>query len=52
MQRQMPITLQPLALNSLKDMTQVNEIDYAADFDSLYSRMDDFNKFFNTGKIS
>ena len=40
------------ALNPLKDMTQVDEIDYTTDFDNLYSRMDDFNKFFNTGKRS
>ena len=33
-------------------MTQVNEIDYTADFDNLYSRMDTFDKFFKTGKIS
>ena len=52
MQCQMTITPQPLALNPLKDMTQVDEIDYMADFDNLYSRMDDFNKYFNTGKIS
>ena len=32
----MPITPQPLALNPLKDMTQVDEIDYTADFDNLY----------------
>ena len=48
----MTITLQPLALNPLKDMMQVDEIDYTADFDNLYSRMDNFNKLFNTGKIS
>ena len=48
----MPITPQPLALNPLKDMAQVDEIDYMADFGNLYSRMDDFDKFFNTGKIS
>ena len=43
MQYQMPIMSQPLALNPVKDMTQVDEIDY---------RADDFDKFFNTGKIS
>ena len=48
----MPITPQPLALNPLKEMTQVDEIDYTADFDNLYSRMDNFDKFFKTGKIS
>ena len=52
MKRQMPIMPQSFALNPLKDMTQVDEIDYTADFYNLYSRMDDFDKFFNTGKIS
>ena len=47
----MQITPQRLALNLLKDMTQVDEINYTADFDNLYSRMDDFDKFFNNGKI-
>ena len=42
MQRQMPIIPQPLALNPLKDMTQVDEINDTADFDNLYLRMDDF----------
>ena len=31
---------------------QVDKIDYMADFDNLYSRMDDFDIFFNTGKTS
>ena len=52
MQRQMPITPQVLPLNPLKDMTQVDEIDYMHGFDNLYSRMGDLNNFFNTGKIS
>ena len=52
MQRQMSITPQLLALNPLKDAAQVDEIDYTVDFDNSFSRMDDFNKFFKTGKIS
>ena len=48
----MPLTSQSLALNPLKDMAQVDEIDYSADFDNLYSRMDDFNKFFQMVKVS
>ena len=48
----MPITPQLLALNPLEDAEQVNEIDYTVDFDNLFSRMDDFNKFFKTGKKS
>ena len=31
----MPVTLQRLALNPLKDMAQVDETDYSADFDNL-----------------
>ena len=46
----MTITPQPLALNPLKDMMLIDEIDYTADFDNLYLRMDNFDKFFNTGK--
>ena len=33
-------------------MTQVDEIDYKADFDNLYLRMNDFDNFFQVGKIS
>ena len=46
MQRQIPITPQHLTLNHLKYMVQLNKIDYTTDFDNLYSRMDDFDKFF------
>lgn len=52
MQHQIPITMQPLTLNPLKDLAQVNEIDYTVDFDNLYSRMDGLDKIFQTGKIS
>ena len=45
-QRQIPITPQLLTLNHLKYMVQLNKIDYTTDFDNLYSRMDDFDKFF------
>ena len=33
-------------------MVQLNKIDYTTDFDNLYSRMDDFDKFFRIRKIS
>ena len=52
MQRQVPVLLQPLSLNLLKDMAKVGKVDYPADFDKLYSKMDDFDKFFKTGKVS
>ena len=48
----MPTTPQPLTLNPLKDARQLDEIDYRTDFDHLFSRMDDFDKFFKTGKRS
>ena len=48
----MPITPQPLGLNPLKDAAQVGEINYTADFDNLFSRMDDFGNFFKTGRTS
>ena len=48
----MPVTPQHLVLNPLKNMAQVDEVDYSADFDNLYPRMDDFYKFFQTGKLS
>ena len=50
MQRQVPILLQPLSLNLLKDMAKVGKVDYPADFDNLYSKMDDFDKFFKLEK--
>ena len=50
MQHQMPVTPQPLALNPVKDMAQVDEIDYSANFDNLYSRMDISISFFKQEK--
>ena len=51
MQRSMSVTPQPLALNLLKDVLKVDKINFTADFDNLFSRMDNFHKFFKTGKI-
>ena len=48
----MPVLPQSLSLNPLKDMAKVNKVDYSADFDNVYSKMDDFDKFFKTGKVS
>ena len=48
----MPILPQPLSLNLLKDMAEVDEVDFSADFDNLYSKKNDFDKFFKTGKVS
>ena len=52
MQHQMSVLPKPLSLNPLKDMGKVDEVDYLADFDNLYSKIDDFDKFFRTGKVS
>ena len=52
MQHQMLVQAQPLALNPLKDMAQVDELDYTADFDNLYPKTDDLEKFFKNGKLS
>ena len=41
----MSVLFQPLSLNPLKDMAKVEEFDYLA-------KMDDFDKFFRTGKVS
>ena len=51
MHRQIPVFPQPLSLNPLKDMAKVDEVDYSADFDNLYSKIDDFDKFFRTRKV-
>ena len=51
MQRQIPVTPQPLELNPLKEMAQVNKIDYSVDFNNLYLRMDDFDKLFKTWQL-
>ena len=47
----MPVTPQPLELNPLKEMAQVNKIDYSVDFDNLYLRMDDFDKLFKNWQL-
>ena len=48
----MPVSPLSLSLNPLKDVAKVDEVDYLADFDNLFSKMDDFEKFFKTGKVS
>ena len=52
MQRQMSVLPQSLNLNPLKEMAKVDDVDYSADFDNLYSKMDGFDKFSRTGKAS
>ena len=50
MQRPMP-TLPPApTLNPMKDAAKVEAIDYTADFENLFGRLDAYTKFYNTGK--
>ena len=44
MQKPMPVVPQVLTLNPLKDEAKVDEIDYSADFDNLFFKMDDFQE--------
>ena len=50
MQEPMPILPRPPALNSLKDAAKVEAIDYTADFESLFTRLDPVEKFIHTGR--
>ena len=45
LQHQMSVLPQPLALNPLKDMPKVNGVDYTANFDNLYSKINDLKSF-------
>ena len=46
----MPILPQWLVLNPLKDAAKVDAIDYRADFENLFMRLDSIEKFIHTGK--
>ena len=50
MQRPMPILPQPSALNPLKDAAKVEAIDYTADFENLFTRLNFIEKFIHTGR--
>ena len=45
----MPILLPTSALNPLDDAVGVDAVDYSADFDSLYKRINNVQKFFEKG---
>ena len=49
MQCNMPTSPPTLALNPIDDVTGVNAVDYSADFDALYKRVNNLKKFFKTG---
>ena len=46
----MPILPQPPALNPLKDTAKVETIDYTADFENLFTRLNSIEKFIHTGR--
>ena len=46
----MPILPPTPALNPLKDAAGISAIDYTANFDGLYKRIDNLEKCFKTGK--
>ena len=52
MQRQMTINAPSLMTNLLKDAAKVESIDYSAEFDNLYTRMENFWKLYNYGQMS
>ena len=49
---QMPIIAPRLMTNPLKDAAKVESIDYSAEFDNLYTRMDNLWKLFNDEQMS
>ena len=52
MQHQMPINAPSLITNLLKGAAKVESIDYSAEFDNLFTRIDNFWKLYNDGQMS
>ena len=52
MQHQMPINAPSLINNLLKGAAKVESIDYSAEFDNLFTRIDNFWKLYNDGQMS
>ena len=50
MHRPIPILPQRPALNPLKDAAKIEAIDYTADFENLFTRLDSIEKFIHTGR--
>ena len=50
MQTPMPILPPAPTLNPMKDVAKVEAIDYTADFENLFGRLDAHTKFYHTGK--
>ena len=52
MQKNVPVNPPPLSLNPIKDAVGVSAVDYSADFDHLFKKSENLEKFFETGKAS
>ena len=52
MQKNVPVNPPPLSLNPIKDAVGVSAVDYSADFDHLFKKSENLEKFFETRKAS
>ena len=52
MQKNVPVNPPPLSLNPIKDALGVSAVDYSADFDHLFKKSENLEKFYETGKAS
>ena len=52
MQKNVPENSPPLLLNPIKDAVGVSAVDYSADFDHLFKKSENLEKFFEIGKAS
>ena len=52
MQKNIPVNPPPLSLNPIKDTVSVSAVDYSAEFDHLFKKSKNLEKFFETGKAS
>ena len=50
MQKNVPVNPPPLSLNPIKDAVGVSAVDYSADFDHLFEKSENLEKFLETGK--
>ena len=52
MYKNVPVNPPPLLLNPIRDALDVFAVDYSADFDHLFKKSENIEKFFETGKAS
>ena len=52
MQKNVPVNPPPLSLNPIKDAVGVSAGGYSADFDHLFKKSENLEKFFETGKAN